>query len=116
MIQARIDEIDLRQLMVEGVRNININNYLIMYRDIKSQTRARQKEILNKFVHKVTIYDNDNDDNKLVVELKLPETELSIPLGTTVHRGSPQDTVHPLTLVFEININYMRRQKRKPRK
>lgn len=69
---------------------------------------------MHKFVNKVTIYDNDDDGDKVELDFKVPDTLVSLPTGYTVSRPSAHATVHPhMVLHFEIDISIARRQRRK---
>lgn len=113
-LTARIEELQAQQLVADSMRDARLDAHLAEYRNIRTQPRARQKEILHKFVNKVTIYDNDDDGDKVELDLKVPDTLVALPSGYTVQRPSAHATVHPhLVLHFEIDISIARRQRRK---
>ena len=89
-LSDRISELQVQQLAADNMRGARLDAHLAEYRDIRSQPRARQKEILNKFVNKVTIYDCDGDGDKLEIDLKVPDTIIELPSGYTVSRVSPR--------------------------
>lgn len=87
-LTARIDELEAQQQAADSMRGARLDAHLEEYRDIRSQPRARQKEVLHKFVNRVTIYDNEIDGDKVDLDLKVPNSTVSLPYGYTVSRLS----------------------------
>lgn len=112
-LTARIEELDSQKQAADSMRGARLDAHLEDYRNIRSQPRARQKEVLHKFVNRVTIYDNDIDGDKLELDLKVPDSTVLLPSGYTVSRRPSLDTVCPLILHFEIDISVIRQSRRR---
>ncbi|MEE0433866.1 MAG: recombinase family protein [Peptococcaceae bacterium] len=89
-LAVRIEHLEAQQQAVSVARGFSMDEYLSEYRNIRLQPRPRQKEILNKFVNRVIIYDNDTDGDKMELELKVPESTVMLPSGYTVTSDSPR--------------------------
>ena len=101
-VKTRIDELEAKrarlesQISIEESRQQSLGNldlegldeYLAHYRNIRSHPRKAQKEIINKFVNQILIYDNDENGDKIVLELKLPSKTIHL-----AKKRIPNDTI-----------------------
>ena len=58
-----------------------LDAYLKEFRDIRPHSRKHQKEIINRFVSEVIVYDDGTDSgNRLVLKLVIPDIAVDVDL------------------------------------
>ena len=68
-LEQQITLIESRQHTFDNIELAGLDAVLAKYRDIRSRSRKEQKEIINKFVKEVLVFDNDNDGSKIILTL-----------------------------------------------
>ena len=68
-LEQQITLIESRQQTFDSIELAGLDAVLAKYRDIRSRSRKEQKEIINKFVKKLLVFDNDNDGSKIILTL-----------------------------------------------
>lgn len=107
-LEAQIEQLKARQQMTASFDDVALDDYIKQYRDIRSKTRPHQKEIINKFVDEVLVYDNDQDGDKIVIKTKIPESYVTIFSGDSIRSLSAPWAVCPLCATFEVDISFYR--------
>lgn len=110
-LEQQITLIESRQHTFDSIQLAGLDAVLSQYRNIRSKDRKEQKEIINKFVKEVLVYDNDDDGSKIILTLYYGD-DIILSNGDTLQEGLSPLTVSP-TMVFEINISYCRQPKRR---
>lgn len=110
-LEQQIALIESRQHTFDSIQLAGLDAVLSQYRNIRSKDRKEQKEIINKFVKEVLVYDNDDDGSKIILTLYYGD-DIILSNGDTLQEGLSPLTVSP-TMVFEINISYCRQPKRR---
>lgn len=110
-LEQQITLIESRQQTFDKIELAGLDAVLSQYRNIRSKDRKEQKEIINKFVKEVLVYDNDDDGSKIILTLYYGD-DIILSNGDTLQEGLSPLTVSP-TMVFEINISYCRQPKRR---
>lgn len=68
-LEQQITLIESRQQTFDKIELAGLDAVLSQYRNIRSKDRKEQKEIINKFVKEVLVYDNDDDGSKIILTL-----------------------------------------------
>lgn len=110
-LEQQITLIESRQHTFDSIQLAGLDAVLSQYKNIRSKDRKEQKEIINKFVKEVLVYDNDDDGSKIILTLYYGD-DIILSNGDTLQEGLSPLTVSP-TMVFEINISYCRQPKRR---
>ena len=110
-LEQQIALIESRQHTFDSIQLAGLDAVLSQYRNIRSKDRKEQKEIINKFVKEVLVYDNDDDGSKIILTLYYGD-DIILSNGDTLQEGLSPLMVSP-TMVFEINISYCRQPKRR---
>ena len=119
IIKQLIEEEERRQKAVDRMFISGLDDYLKEFRDIKSRSRKHQKEIINKFVSEVVIYDDGTDSgNRLVLKLIIPDLAVDVDLDDyrTSHLDSINGSRNYFVFVYEISLSPYRRASKRPRK
>lgn len=111
-LEQQISIIESRQQTFDNIELTGLDTVLAKYRDIRSKDRKEQKEIINKFVKEVRVFDNDDDGSKIVLTLTFGTEFIQLSGGDSDQGALSPLTVSP-TMVFEINISYCRQAKRR---
>lgn len=106
-LETQIEQLKARQQMISSFDDIALDNYIKQYRDIRSKTRLHQKEIINKFVDEVLVYDNDQDGDKIIIKVKFPESYVTIVSGDSIRNVSaPLHDVNPNLFILTKNASH----------
>lgn len=99
-LEQQITLIESRQHTFDSIQLAGLDAVLSQYRNIRSKDRKEQKEIINKFVKEVLVYDNDDDGSKIILTLYYGD-DIILSNGDTLQEGlSPSNTSELLGCVF----------------
>lgn len=85
-LEQQITLIESRQHTFDSIQLAGLDAVLSQYRNIRSKDRKEQKEIINKFVKEVLVYDNDDDGSKIILTLYYGD-DIILSNGDTLQEG-----------------------------
>ena len=73
ILREKLDDLETRQNIADSISVDGLEDYLLEYRNIRQHSRPKQKEIINKFIKEIIVYDNDNDGDKIIIKSIIPD-------------------------------------------
>ena len=77
------------------------------YRNIRGRSREEQKEIINRFVSEVIVYDNDNDGDKVILTMNYSKTLVPLRIKDATHGALSPVRTTAMAVVFFCALFYI---------